>query len=221
MRKTYWSIAVVAAAGFVAWSLWSPSEAARGQSEVAQPSERAPAPAVSNGELTAEVQRLRAELRRKDEQVRTLKAERVARSELEEDNRADALLAAPAANPDTEIDPEVRAADLLDERLLLGKRDPRQADELEAALKQIVEAVPLGGASVGSLYCSSDLCKLTFEADTEQKLNHAVGTTAMKSPKILAASVAYPNGEGRVALYFGRTHADLAIPAPEEAPAPK
>jgi hypothetical protein len=158
-----------------------------------------------------EVQRLRAALRQKDEQLRLLTAQaKVA------ENTPGQVVAEP---PMPEVDPMAKAADLLDERMLTAPADPRKAAEMERALRDVADPIALGEAKLTSLHCGSTLCKVTLSADSPAAINKSMIAMNSHLPKLFGASTVLQLGNGQSAMYVAKSSETLAIePANEGKP---
>jgi hypothetical protein len=160
---------------------------------------------VSSG-TSEEVQRLRAELRQKNEQIRLLAAlPRAA------ENTPSPVVAEPTA-PDT--DPAAKAADLLDERMLMAPADPRKAAEMERALRAVADPAALGESKLTSLHCGATLCKVTLSAGSAEAINQSMIAMSSRLPKQFGASTVLQVGKGETAMYVAKSSEDLAIGSP-------
>ena len=162
-------------------------------------------------EALEEVQRLRAALKQKDEQLRLLTAQpRVA------ENAPNQVVAEP---PVPEVDPAAKAADLLDERMLMAPADPRKAAEMERALRDVADPTALGEAKLTFLHCGSTLCKVTLSADSPAAINQSMIAMNSHLPKLFGASTVLQLGNGQSAMYVAKSSEDLALgPANEGKP---
>jgi len=151
----------------------------------------------------AELERLRAEIRRKDQLLRAMAAASVTPSG--PTPSSDRMVTAPS------LDPAARTADMLDERLFLGAKDPAKAAEMERALRSIVDPAVLGEATLISLYCGSTLCRVTLKAGAEGIVNRSLAAMSSHLPKLFGASLAFRLGSGERALYVAQSSRDLAV----------
>jgi len=161
--------------------------------------------ATSSG-TSAEVQRLRAELRQKDELLRV-----ATRAMVPSEATAQPDMAAPQ---EPSLDPAAKVADLLDERLLMAAKDPRQAAEAERALRQLANPSVLGQSKVTSVYCGSSLCRVILKAEKDTLVNESVVAMSAQLPKLFGATLAFPLGAGQSALYVGKSSEDLDVEPP-------
>jgi hypothetical protein len=112
------------------------------------------------------------------------------------------------------MDPEAKAADLLDERMLTAPKDPAKAMAMEQALRQIVDGRTLGDAKMTALQCGSTLCKLALSADKPEIVGLAINSVIDRLPKRFGASSVYRLSADQTAIYVGASSDDLAF-APE------
>jgi hypothetical protein len=152
---------------------------------------------------SAELERLRAELRQKDQLLRKFAAASAVAAE-----RVPNAAASPSV-PD--LDPAAKTQDLLDERLLLVSKDPAKAAEMERALRSAVDVSLPGEATLSSLYCGSALCRVIIKAGTESVVNQSLAAMSAHLPKLFGASLAFRLGAGERALYVAPSHQDLAV----------
>jgi hypothetical protein len=163
--------------------------------------------AASHGE-SDEVRRLRAQLRAKDDMIRTLTA-----GSAQGEARHAAELSAAAA--EARRTPEDRAASILDARLAAAPAAPLAKAELERALRPALDPARLGQARVDDLRCAGALCKIALSAPDDAAIVDAVNGIAESPPKGYEATIVYTTGQGARSIYFGKLHADLAL-APAE-----
>lgn len=157
----------------------------------------------SHGE-SDEVRRLRAQLRAKDDVIRTLTA-----GSAEGEARHAAELS--AAVSEARRTPEERAASILDQRLAAAPAAPLAKAELERALRPALDPARLGQARVDDLRCAGPLCKIALSAPDDAAIVEAVNGIAESPPKGFEATIVYTTGEGARSIYLGRQHADLAL----------
>jgi len=150
-----------------------------------------------------EVQRLRAALKQKDEQLRLLTAQ----SKVTESTPSQVV----AEPPMPEVDPAGKAADILDERMLMAPADPRKAAEMERVLRDVANPTALGEAKLTSLHCGSTLCKVTLSADSPAAINQSMIAMNSHLPKLFGASTVLQLGNGQSAMYVAKSSQDLAI----------
>jgi hypothetical protein len=167
-----------------------------------------PAAAAAEGD---EVQRLRAELAKKDSVIRALTNQGIAREVEHATSAAEAVAAATRT-------PAARAADALEARLAAAPANAAAKAELEQALRPALDPQVLGAARVDDLGCAGALCKLAVSATTEAEVNPAVNALAQHFPKSFGATKVLPTNEGAREIFFGRTYEDLAVEDPSARP---
>jgi hypothetical protein len=209
MSRGYGLLGVgLALVGAVAFFISRGGPPARGvQTLHAGKSAGAPPMASADGQRGAgssgEVQRLLAELRQRDEMIGALSALA--------NTRATAPSPTVAAAAATELDPMTRAADVLDERMLMSPKNPRAAAAMERELRGITDTQTLGQAKVESLYCGSTMCKVALRADDDMSVNQAMQSLSDRLPKLFGGASIYPSGAGRSAMYLAKSSEELVL----------
>jgi hypothetical protein len=211
-RANYWLLtAAIVAAGAISSRWWLNPQAQRPriiELEPQNPRVR-PKDPQSGTNVDDEVARLRGELKRKDELVRTLIAASAARASASE--AAEQQVTGSAASPGAELPAPVQPTDLLDERLLTAPKDPRLTAELDGALRESLNHLSFGDAKIASLECAASLCKVVFSANTPNGSGSAADSTTGKLPKVFASTVSYRLDDQRTAMYLGRSSADVEV----------
>jgi len=206
-RMHFVLVGLAAAGAVIGAALWMSSTSTRKPNRHPETARGTPELVLSSDEASPgtleEVQRLRAALRQKDEQLRLLAAQpKVA------ENAPSQVVAEP---PMPELDPIAKAADLLDERMLMAPADPRKAAEMERALRDVADPTALGESKLTSLQCGSTLCKVTLTADSPAAINQSMIAMSSHLPKLFGASTVLPVGNGQTAMYVAKSSEDLAI----------
>jgi hypothetical protein len=190
-------------AGGVSAAFFRGSRARAGASDTAGASSE-PAAIPTDGD---EVQRLRAELQKKDQVIRALVAQGA-----DKDTRAANLAAAAVAAASREADREEaleHARQVLDERL--AAPGAGSVAELEHAVAAMLDPGALGTTRVTSRRCNGAMCRVTLAGDTPAALNASIETLMDRQPKTFAGAVVYDAEDGTRALYLARSSDDLAI----------
>ena len=206
------ALVVVCAGGVVLLKQGGPRDIEGGRSNVrGAPDDRVAAAAAGRADpaddsLRDEIEALRAQLRGKDELLKTV----VLKAAAAEQQRAEAPAA--ARPPPPQASPALRACDLLDERMFAAPADPGEVKELERQLHTMVEGGAVGAAKVSALQCGGKMCKVTFSSANQADLNSAVEKVAERTPKGFAGTAAYAYEPGALALYIARDADDLTIP---------
>ncbi len=154
-------------------------------------------------EASDEVQRLRAEVRAKDQLLASLLASRVSPG---------ANLPGSPAPPPTTASPEDRVSALLDERMSGARKDTAKASEMEQAVRALTTSQLMGKAKVASLSCGPRLCKMSLTADNEQDLNQSMADMGSQLPKLFGAAAVHRLSDGQTVMYLARSGEDLAVP---------
>lgn len=211
-RANYWLLtAAIVAAGAITSRWWLDPRAHHPR--IIELEARGPG-AEQQGQRSAantadEVTRLRGELKRKDELVRTLIAANAARASASE--AAEQQVTGSRASASPELPPPPQPTDLLDERLMTASKDPHQTAELDRALRESLNRLSFGDAKIASLECAASLCKVVFTANTPNGSGNAADSTAGKLPKVFASTVSYRLDEQRTAMYLGRSSGDVEV----------
>jgi hypothetical protein len=149
-----------------------------------------------------EAVRLRAELRKSQALVFALA------SALKKDEAKTPLQDTAMPTVDEKEPPS--AVDILDERMVTAPRDAKSA-EMERALREAADATELNEARVSSLFCASNLCKITVSAQTGAALDRSVTALGEHLPKAFGASAVYELSNGESALYVAKASEDLDV----------
>lgn len=152
--------------------------------------------------LQGEVRRLRAEVTVKDEMVRMMAQS--APPEQEPDS-------APASAQTPPVDPITQVCTALDEKITTASSDTADARAMKRALEEVVDASVLGSTQVTSLRCSETLCKLTLAGENDATVGASAASMAERTPKMFAASRAYPTQTGETAVYLAKAEQDLTV----------
>jgi len=209
MKRVYFVLGGLGLVGGVIGAIWgitstSAPERGRRPETARRPLELADSTEGASSGSLEEVQRLRAELRQKDAQLRVLAA--LPRSA--ENAPAQPAIAAPQM-PD--VDPAASAADLLDERMLMAPENPRKAAEMEHALQGVATPSVLGEAKLTSLHCGPTLCKVTLSSESAAAINQSMIAMSSQLPKLFEATTVLPLGKGQSALYLASSGDELNI----------
>ena len=128
----------------------------------------------TNASAPEEVQRLRAELRKRDQMLASLLAQARASSS----DSGSAAGAAPATLP-----PGDRAIDILDERMFTAPKDPAKAAEMERAIREVASSPALAKAKIASLSCGSTFCKVILTAEAGSDVNQSMADRGLQPPE--------------------------------------
>ncbi len=216
MKSVYFVVGGLLVAGNVVGAVqWLRSSSARQQSHQAETTRSMPELADSTDEASSgdskELQRLRAELRRKDAMLGALAAAPRA---------AEAPPAQVSATPPApDLDPAAHTAEMLDERMFTAPQDPAKAGEMERALRDIVIPGALDQAKASMVHCGSTLCKVSISAETDAAANRSMIAMSSRLPKLFGASVVLQLGKGESAMYLAKSSRDLDL-EPESAAKP-
>ena len=173
-----------------------------------QPNAAAPEPnETAAARPSDEVVRLRSELRKSQALVLALA------SELKNDEEKPPPHGTAMPTVDEQEPP--RAVDILDERMFTAPQDHAKSAEMERALREVANTTQLSDAKVSSLFCASNLCKLTVSAQTGAALDKSVTALGEHLPKTFGASAVYDLGNGESALYVAKASQDLDVQPPE------
>jgi hypothetical protein len=203
MRNLSRLLGGLAAAGVIAGVfLW-----VRPSSEKHAAADSAPVHATEPGAgASEEVQRLRAELRKRDQLVASLLA-------ASRGSAAASSTEAHAPKPQP-VNREDRAAEILDDRMVGAPKDPGKAAEMERAIRDLASSPDFGKMKLASLSCGSTLCKLTLTGENEAALNQSMAEMSTHLPKLFEAAVAHRLSDGQTTMYVARARDDLAVDAP-------
>jgi hypothetical protein len=163
--------------------------------------------AEPNAVASEEVQRLRAEVRKRDEMLASL----LAQTRAAKDASAP-VVAAPQTPPSH---PGDRAVDVLDERMYTAPKDPARAAEMERAIREVAGSPALARAKIASLHCGSTLCKviLTAENGDGGNVNESMAALGSSLPKLFGAAAVHRTSDGESAMYLARSGEDLSMTA--------
>jgi hypothetical protein len=215
MRRANWIVCgLVITGGFVGSAYWARGSTLPNRVRQADSSRRGPELDYPNRESSSgsseEVQRLRAELRKKDALLDAL----VSAQKAAADRPAPSM---PVAQPEP-LDPVARAIDTLDERMLMGPKDPRKIAEMERALKDAVSSSVLGDVKVASMYCGgSNLCKVALSGASDKAVDESISTLSGHLPKTFGASTVLRLSDGQSAIYLAKSSDDLNLEPEKEA----
>jgi len=160
-----------------------------------------------NGDY-AEIERLRAELQRRDlaQLAPTI-------GPTESDTNREAPTVGDPSLPAQ--DPMALACDALDERMLSAPVDGRKSGELEQAISSMLDTISIPSTSVASTHCGSTLCKIVLRNATPGELDSAVRKVSQSTPKLFGGVAVYTSDSNEKSLYFSREGKDLQL-APVE-----
>lgn len=206
------SLGLVIVGGLAGWLHWagvfhSSRHVDRTEPAAAPEQPNAAAPEQPNeaaaSRTSDEVVRLRSELRRSQALVSAL-ASGLKNDEAKTPPHGTAM-------PTVDKEEPPRAVDILDERMFTAPRDQTKSAEMERALREVANATQLGEAKVSSLFCASNLCKITVSAQTGAALDKSVTALGEHLPKTFGASAVYELGNGESALYVAKASQDLDV----------
>lgn len=156
-----------------------------------------------------EVQRLRAELQRKDLALRAAAIVPVGSDTGPAPQTEDA--------PSVPVqDPIAMACDLLDERMLTAPVDNRKSAEMEQAIFGMLQASAIPSNIVASTHCGSTLCKVVLRNSTASELESALRKVSENTPKLFGGVSAYNSNPDEKSVYFAKDGKDVQSAPPEE-----
>jgi hypothetical protein len=203
MKKVYVFIgAIVVFCGVSAWLISTRAKQAPPPNAVSEPAPEN-AEASMRGDPEWKIQRLRAEVQKKDTIIREFNA-RMA---------SPPVASGPAIPSHENVDP----CDQLDERMYAAPVNSRESEQMKSQIQTAMNADLLGKVRIGSLECGSTICKMVLAAENNNDIREFTSKLPGQIPKTFAKLVAHTTKSGEKALYFATKEGDLSIRAPKEA----
>lgn len=110
-------------------------------------------------------------------------------------------------------DPMAQARKTLDERMSSAPTNARETARMEQMLRSVVDSGILGD-TVATFTCGGAMCKLELMNSDNGRVETSVGALVEGVAKNFAATVIYPEGTGKRAMYLAMNSGDLSLGPP-------